>query len=590
MEVGDQISSYTLVRKIAAGGMGEVWEAFDTTLKRPVAIKCVQEHASADPSFVQRFRIEAQTLARLHHPGIVSVYSCVEVGDRAYLVMELVHGRTLGEIVRTSGPRSVGQCVEWFKQAASALSYAHANGVCHRDIKPSNIMIDENSNVHLIDFGIALSANAEARLTRTGDVVGTAAYMAPEQYRFGEADYRSDVYSLALTMYFAMTGINSARYDDGSHAYEPLDQFPAGIDGLMRKCLNVYPDCRFSDGEELAAELTAVGLIRLRRSSPHSNRLLVYAVAAVALIGVGMLGTLAMLRARPSPPRNAASSQTIHEPNTVSVETPPTPRVNPLPSDTVAQAAQNTMPEPSMTPPPAANPSDESQLATIVKSDMVRVPEGDFTAGMDEADVPEALHEITGWQQLTQGARRRVFVAEFKIDRYEVTNAEYAQFVRETGRACPPHWTNGMLPPGMENHPVVNVTYADAEAFAEWAGKRLPTADEWEKAARGTDARLYPWGNQYDGSYCNTGQVVADGTCNVDSFPGDQSPYGIVGMGGNAAEWTSTSQTDAEGNKGRVICGGSWLEAGEIVALSSFRRTAVDDSVYRPDVSFRCAR
>ena len=143
--------------------MGEVWEATDTSLDRRVAMKCVQAGSHNDPTFIARLKVEARILAKLSHSAIVPIYACVEDRGKVFLVMQLISGRTLSEIVSTSGPRSAVQCIEWFSQATKALSYAHNQGVCHRDLKPSNIMVDQNSNVHLIDFGIALSHDSNMR-------------------------------------------------------------------------------------------------------------------------------------------------------------------------------------------------------------------------------------------------------------------------------------------------------------------------------------------------------------------------------------------------------------------------------------------
>jgi formylglycine-generating enzyme required for sulfatase activity len=171
-----------------------------------------------------------------------------------------------------------------------------------------------------------------------------------------------------------------------------------------------------------------------------------------------------------------------------------------------------------------------------------------------------------------------------------VTNAHYAAFVRATGRAPPEPWAGGTFAPGTADHPVVEVTYADAEAYARWAGKRLPTADEWEKAARGTDGRTYIWGNEFRAEACNTGESGAGGTSPVAGFAEDKSPYGVIGFAGNVAEWTSSRERDETGMPRRVICGGSWLESGVIVSIASFRRRASGEDVKRADLGFRCAK
>lgn len=225
-----------------------------------------------------------------------------------------------------------------------------------------------------------------------------------------------------------------------------------------------------------------------------------------------------------------------------------------------------------------------------VQHAMIMIPAGEFIAGMEVDEVPEHLKTFSGWEILTQGGRRVVNLPAFQISKYEVTNRQYAEFVAATDWPPPPHWTNATPPRGKEDHPVVNVSHADASAYAKWRGKRLPTADEWEKAARGADARIYPWGNEFEAGIANTEDAAEGGTAPVGKFKGDVSPYGVYDLGGNAAEWTASVEENEDGLRGQVICGGSWFEWGEIVALSSFRRIAAGDDVFRPDLSFRCVQ
>lgn len=227
-------------------------------------------------------------------------------------------------------------------------------------------------------------------------------------------------------------------------------------------------------------------------------------------------------------------------------------------------------------------------LGGSTSDDMVTIPAGEYVSGMDVADVPEGLMNYRGWEKTTQGGRRRIFLPEFSIDRYEVTNAQYAEFVKATGHAPPEHWNGTQPAVGKEKHPVVNVSFSDAMAFANWAGKRLPTADEWEKAARGVDGNIYPWGRSFENHITNTDGSGIEETCPVDAFPLDRSPFGVIGMGGNASEWTSSTEVGGSDSV-RVICGGSWYDWGGVVSVASFRRF-FDTSGKRPDVSFRCAR
>lgn len=179
-----------------------------------------------------------------------------------------------------------------------------------------------------------------------------------------------------------------------------------------------------------------------------------------------------------------------------------------------------------------------------------------------------------------------VDLPEFRIAKYPVTNAEYHRFVVATGHRQPDHWLNdGRYPAELARHPVVFVSWESAVAYAEWTGARLPSETEWEKAARGTDGRSYPWGNDFIAKNCNTSESGSDGTRPVDAHPGGASPYGVIDMAGNVWEWTATNY-DKEA-QWRVLKGGAWDYKGIKDTRCAFR------VYFRPDfrnsaVGFRC--
>ena len=566
MKPNDKIREYKLLRKVGGGGMGEVWEGYHERLHRRVAIKCLPDEATSDPERLLRLNQEAASLAKLSHPGIVTVYDCIEEESRLYLIMELISGQTIQEIVRDQGHISFVQCVEWFGQTAQSLAYAHGRNVFHRDIKPTNIMVNTAGNTRLIDFGLALS-ESEIRLTRTGSTVGTLPYMSPEQHYGGDIDGRTDIYSLALTMYYAMTGSMLVQHPDGSHAYASPPGIPVSLDKIVRKCLKRDPNQRYSTAEDLGSDLmAAMGKLQaLPVKLPVKNVrwrpiLAVAAVAVVLLLGAGLLSLL--LR---SPSKRTAPA-----------------------ADIVPATSGPVRPE-------TDTPETEESSAVVLphadrRNEMVLIPEGRFIAGMAISEIPSELKDYDGSEKLTQGGRRSVFLPAFQIDKYEISNADFGAFVQATGRNPPNHWKGRSPPPEIADHPVVNVTYKDAKAYAQWVGKRIPTADEWEKAARGEDGRIYPWGNTFVAGHCNTDETGIDETRKMNAFPRDESPYGVIGMAGNAAEWTSSAEDSTLGNGMRVVCGGSWLESGTIVSITSFRRTAVGNEVMRPDLGFRCAK
>jgi len=215
---------------------------------------------------------------------------------------------------------------------------------------------------------------------------------------------------------------------------------------------------------------------------------------------------------------------------------------------------------------------------------MVYVPGGPFIFGSDSGHEDET-------------PRQTIEIDSFNIDIHPVTNAEYQAFVQATGHQAPRHWKDGQIPTGKENHPVVWVTWEDANAYCTWAGKRLPKEMEWEKAARGEEGRIYPWGNEFDSSRCNSNQSDTRDTSPVDQFPNGASPYGVLDMAGNVWEWTadwyqpyrgSIYQIDKYGETHKVLRGGSWYDGPEL--LRSSARYPVKPSFKFSTVGFRCVK
>ena len=262
---------YELERRIAVGGMGEVWEAVDERLGRNVAVKVLRAELSDDDEFLHRFRIEARTVASLNHSGIAAIHDYGEDevtadGRRtAYLVMELVRGEPLSAVI-ARGPMEPAETLRVMEQAAHSLHAAHERGFVHRDVKPGNILIRVDGTVKLTDFGIAKAANA-VPVTRTGMVMGTAHYIAPEQASGGEAGPEGDVYSLGIVGYECLAGHRPFRAENAvavammqvRDAPPPLpDSVPWRIRTLIETILVKDPQKRYADGAELAAAIAAV--------------------------------------------------------------------------------------------------------------------------------------------------------------------------------------------------------------------------------------------------------------------------------------------------------------------------------------------
>jgi serine/threonine-protein kinase len=272
MAAGTLSGRYELGDRLGSGGMSNVYLATDLTLERTVAVKILAEHLSDDERFVARFRREALAVAKLIHPNIVQVYDTGIDEGRHYIVMEYVDGRSGAQILQRQGPIGPETAAEAGIQACAGLDYAHRRGIIHRDVKPGNLMIVGGPvaggpmTVKLTDFGIA-RALAQTRITQVGSVVGTAAYLAPEQVRGEEATPATDVYALGVVLYQFLTG--RLPYEGSTLAElavrqqneRPLppstynDAVPEPLGGAVLRALEGDPARRYASADELAGGL-----------------------------------------------------------------------------------------------------------------------------------------------------------------------------------------------------------------------------------------------------------------------------------------------------------------------------------------------
>ena len=204
-EVSRTLGAYQIVAELARGGMATVYRAVQPNLGRFVALKVLSAELSHDPDFVTRFQHEARVAARLEHANIVPIYDVGQADGIFYIAMRLVPGRSLADIISSDGPLPLDRVRHLLTQVASALDYAHRQGVIHRDVKPSNMLVEDNDHVSLADFGMARATDA-SRVTRFGVLVGTPRFMAPEQVQGLDVDYRADLYSLGVVAYLMLTG------------------------------------------------------------------------------------------------------------------------------------------------------------------------------------------------------------------------------------------------------------------------------------------------------------------------------------------------------------------------------------------------
>src|SRR5271163_4581653 len=258
---------YELTHLIARGGMAQVYRAMDRQLERPVALKVLFPELSVDRTFVERFRREAQAAANLSHPNIVPVFDWGEDSGTYFIVMEFVDGRPLSSILKTAGSLSAERTADVGAHVAAALGYAHKHGVIHRDVKPGNVLITDEGQVKVTDFGIARAINTEESLTQTGAVMGTATYFSPEQAEGIGVDPRSDVYSLGVVLFEMVTGrtpflgetpvaVASKHVRDQPPLPRELRaDVPLALESVVMMAMAKQPDDRYANADLLRADL-----------------------------------------------------------------------------------------------------------------------------------------------------------------------------------------------------------------------------------------------------------------------------------------------------------------------------------------------
>ncbi|MHB8454780.1 MAG: serine/threonine protein kinase [Acidiferrobacterales bacterium] len=275
IEPGSTLGNYLIVSKVGEGGMGVVYKAHDTTLDRAVALKVLSPHLFRNQEFLQRFRIEAQAQARLNGPNIVTLHSMFEVSGSLVLVMEYIEGQTLAQRLHNEGRLSVATTVWVFEQALLGVERAHRLGIVHRDLKPSNIFITSGHEIKLMDFGVAKILDNKD-LTQSGSMIGTLMYISPEQVKGKDADFRSDIYTLGITLFEAVTGRlpfekkSDYEYMD-AHLHEQPPKpasiqpdIPKELEAVILKAMDKDPDKRFQNAHEFRSALIKLGMIHVR--------------------------------------------------------------------------------------------------------------------------------------------------------------------------------------------------------------------------------------------------------------------------------------------------------------------------------------
>ncbi len=682
---GTKFGPYEIQSVLGAGGMGEVYRARDTRLQRTVAIKILPAHLSSNPDLHARFEQEAKSISGLQHPNICVVHDIGSQDGVDFMVMEYVAGHTLDKSIPPGG-MATELAIKYAVQVAEALSCAHAAGIVHRDLKPSNIMVDENGLVKVLDFGLAklsapasaLSSEAATMATTPGMIVGTVAYMSPEQAEGKPIDARSDVFSFGSVLYEMLTGrrafegqsgaalLSAVMRDDPKPLSEVNRDVPPEVRRIVTHCLKKDPAARYASGSELAHELKNCRELLFPESgamlSParivrevQRPRVLVPLLLTVIILGSGAawlvkryrdarwarevavpeisqladrgkLGDAYALavKAEKSIPDSPALAKLwpVISYQLSLVTTPPgvdvyrRDYVNPdAPWELVGRTPLKNARQPrGMFVWKFEKPGFGTVLRTTLSLiPRYSVPPGDPVEGnvtLDEVEkTPPGMVRVSpakyfktlfipGYEGMPELALK-----DYWIDQYEVTNRQFKVFVDqggyqkreywkvdfqregkhlsldeamalfrdEAGRPGPKGWIQGEYPKGQDDFPVTGISWYEAAAYAEFAGKSLPTIYHWNRAAGPFSAAFIVPASNFGGA----------GVLPVGSKP-DMSPWGNYDMAGNVKEWI---WNEADSGK-RYVLGGAWDEPTYMFidpdAQSPFLRTA--------NIGFRCVK
>ena len=649
---------YRIVKLLCQGGFGAVYRAWDIVLKIPIGLKV---NYSTSPSSQSQFLREASLLANLNHPNLPRVTDhFVIVGQGQYLVMDYIEGEDLQTMLdRCAAPLVEAQVLPWIAQICDALTYMHTQvePVIHRDIKPANIKITPEGRAVLVDFGIAKIYTPNKR-TPGGARAASPGYAPFEQYGQAPTDARTDVYALGATLYALLTcqpPTESIARMAGTDLPMPRALNPVitpATEQVVLRALAVMPDQRYPSAADFKAALFPIvklppvvtAKLPTQSKAPKSRPALRLNISWG--MGLGVLGVLLLIVAfyisnlligRDESNRTATQTALVLANRPTRTHTP-RPTSLPLTSTPAPVFPNNPVLSPSVFPttltptvPSTSTPGlDSTQISDQDGMVLVYIPASTFTMGSFNLDKDARSDEKPA---------HTVYLDAFWIDLTEVTNAMFAKFVAAMNFKTDAEkggwgftWTGstwvqvngadwrhpfglGSDIRGMEQPPVVQVSWNDARAYCDWAGGRLPSEAQWEKAARGPDGRMYPWGNQpLAGNLLN----FADRNLNVDwadksindgyefiapvgSYPAGASYYGVLDMAGNVWEWVAdwydetyyakspdANPTGPLSGEYRVLRGGSWRNLASNVRVAI--RSGNLPEFRLVTLGFRCVR
>ncbi len=524
--------------------MSEVYQARDTVLGRTVAVKLLTSQASANAETRARFLLEAKVSSGIGHENIITTYDYGEEDGIPYMVLEFLTGRTLKDLLHSGEEIPLRKRASIGLQLARALAHVHSLQLIHRDVKPDNVHVDAHGRVKLMDFGIVKTG--DVTLTQAGFALGTPHYVAPEVVAGRPVTPLVDVYSFGVLLFELLTGKRAIEADT--------------VERIFYLILNEEISFAPMVDAKVPSDLQAIVRGAMERD------------AAVRTQSMELVAEQLEQWLGGNPTMERAVGTTVVAPAARRVR---------LSNWWVAGAGAVAMVLAGVLG--MLLMSSQKAVARLddVIGEMVFVPDGAFLHGPDKKSVNQK---------------------GFYIDVSEVTNEDYEEFCKATGYPLPPGFERGK--PGF---PVVNVTIGDAKAFAAWAGKRLPTEQEWQKAARGIDGRIYPWGDLATPSRANVVDNPDDSwhhLVSTDAYRIGRSPFLVLQMVGNAREFTADEAAPTvtalrdyatkvdpaprPEEKWYLVKGGSFNYK---LAESSLPMVELVPERYRaPDLGFRCVK
>jgi len=660
---------YKIVEILGRGGMGIVYKAEDTKLKRFVALKFLPPELTRDEEARERFVLEARSAAALSHPNICTIHEIDEEKERSFIAMEYVEGKTLREEIE-KGPLEVERALKIAKQIAEGLEEAHKKGIVHRDIKSSNIMVTAKGQAKVMDFGLA-KVKGGTLLTREGTTLGTVAYMSPEQAQGKDVDRRSDIWALGVVVYEMLSGqlpfkgeressiLYSVVHEEPKPLREVRRDLPAELQQIVSRALKKRPESRYATAAEMisdlkkyqdilkAEELGAFNVRTLLRRlrKPKVAIPAVCAVLIMALAAVWFFNRQAKIRwAKQAllPKIEQLIDENWRdttEPFRLALEAEKYIPKNSKLKELFRRCSLDVKIE---TEPPGADiyvkeysdPEAEWEYLGVSPVEKARLPVGIFRWKMEKEGFGTVLAASSSWGGIS-GNTDQLFspihlvrvldkegilppgmvrvpgaqmpngnLNDFFMDKFEVTNSQYkefvdgggyanreywkhefikngkvlnwdeamAEFVDQTGRPGPSSWQAGFYPEAQDDYPVSGISWYEAAAYAEFSGKSLPTGTHWGIARGENTPMIRGFQAGGDAIFVPFSNFQGQGPVRVGSLQG-LTAYGAFDMAGNVREWCFNDTP-----QGKLVRGGAWNDAtymfGNLSQVPAFDRSS----------------